>query len=285
MNYSWDERFLVDLSFREDASSQFGADNRWAPFWSAGLGWNLHHEKFLKDKDWLQQLKIRGSYGLTGSQNYDPYQSITTYKYLTGERYHYSVGAIVMAMGNRELSWQRTLQQNYGLDLTLWKERVDLSADYYIKTSKDVLTSVTLPPSLGFSSYMDNLGEVENRGWELNLKVTILKNQKNSLYWSVNGSAIHNKNKLLKISNALQAYNEKQDDLTTTGEQKDGVNRPRVRYMEGASMNSIWVNKSLGIDPVTGNEIFKARNGDIVSEWSTDNCRLYGFGCGRNFRN
>ena len=276
LNYSWDERFLVDLSFREDASSQFGADNRWAPFWSAGLGWNLHHEKFLKDKDWLQQLKIRGSYGLTGSQNYDPYQSITTYKYLTGERYHYSVGAIVMAMGNRELSWQRTLQQNYGLDLTLWKERVDLSADYYIKTSKDVLTSVTLPPSLGFSSYMDNLGEVENRGWELNLKVTILKNQKNSLYWSVNGSAIHNKNKLLKISNALQAYNEKQDDLTTTGEQKDGVNRPRVRYMEGASMNSIWVNKSLGIDPVTGNEIFKARNGDIVSEWSTDNYVIAG---------
>lgn len=117
----------------------------------------------------------------------------------------------------------------------------------------------------------DNLGEVENRGWELNLKVAILKNQKNSLYWSVNGSAIHNKNKLLKISNALRAYNETQDELTATGEQKDGVNRPRVRYMEGASMNSIWVNQSLGIDPATGNEIFKARNGDIVSEWSTAN--------------
>lgn len=134
-----------------------------------------------------------------------------------------------------------------------------------------MLTAVTLPPSLGFSSYMDNLGEVENRGWELNLKVAILKNQKNSLYWSVNGSAIHNKNKLLKISNALRAYNETQDELTATGEQKDGVNRPRVRYMEGASMNSIWVNQSLGIDPATGNEIFKARNGDIVSEWSTAN--------------
>lgn len=271
LNYSYDERFLVDLSFREDASSQFGSDNRWAPFWSAGLGWNLHHEKFLKNVNWLQQLKIRGSYGLTGSQNYDPYQAITTYEYLTGERYHYAVGAIVMAMGNRDLSWQRTLQQNYGVDLTLWGDRIDLSADYYIKTSKDVLTAVTLPPSLGFSSYMDNLGEVENRGWELNLKVAILKNQKNSLYWSVNGSAIHNKNKLLKISNALRAYNETQDELTATGEQKDGVNRPRVRYMEGASMNSIWVNQSLGIDPATGNEIFKARNGDIVSEWSTAN--------------
>ena len=83
----------------------FGSDNRWAPFWSAGLGWNLHHEKFLKNVNWLQQLKIRGSYGLTGSQNYDPYQAITTYGYLTGERYHYAVGAIVMAMGNRDLSW------------------------------------------------------------------------------------------------------------------------------------------------------------------------------------
>ena len=75
LNYSWDERYLFDLSFREDASSQFGADKRWAPFWSAGLGWNLHNEHFMEGVDWLQQFKIRGSYGLTGSQNYDPIPS------------------------------------------------------------------------------------------------------------------------------------------------------------------------------------------------------------------
>lgn len=152
LNYSWDERYLFDLSFREDASSQFGADKRWAPFWSAGLGWNLHNEHFMEGVDWLQQFKIRGSYGLTGSQNYDPYQAITTYEYLTQDRYHFAVGAIAKAMGNRNLAWQRTWQQNYGLDLTLWKNRIDISADYYIKTSKDVLTAVTLAPSLGFSS-------------------------------------------------------------------------------------------------------------------------------------
>ena len=173
LNYSWDERYLFDLSFREDASSQFGADKRWAPFWSAGLGWNLHNEHFMEGVDWLQQFKIRGSYGLTGSQNYDPYQAITTYEYLTQDRYHFAVGAIAKAMGNRNLAWQRTWQQNYGLDLTLWKNRIDISADYYIKTSKDVLTAVTLAPSLGFSSYMDNLGEVENRGYELSLRATI----------------------------------------------------------------------------------------------------------------
>lgn len=256
LNYSWDERYLFDLSFREDASSQFGADKRWAPFWSAGLGWNLHNEHFMEGVDWLQQFKIRGSYGLTGSQNYDPYQAITTYEYLTQDRYHFAVGAIAKAMGNRNLAWQRTWQQNYGLDLTLWKNRIDISADYYIKTSKDVLTAVTLAPSLGFSSYMDNLGEVENRGYELSLRATLIRDQSKKIFWSVNGSAIHNKNKLLKISNALKAYNETSDSELDKEPNTDGkkseVNRPRVRYVEGASMNSIWVNHSLGIDPATG---------------------------------
>lgn len=275
LNYSWDERYLFDLSFREDASSQFGADKRWAPFWSAGLGWNLHNEHFMEGVDWLQQFKIRGSYGLTGSQNYDPYQAITTYEYLTQDRYHFAVGAIAKAMGNRNLAWQRTWQQNYGLDLTLWKNRIDISADYYIKTSKDVLTAVTLAPSLGFSSYMDNLGEMENRGYELSLRATLIRDQSKKIFWSVNGSAIHNKNKLLKISNALKAYNETSDSELDKEPNTDGkkseVNRPRVRYVEGASMNSIWVNHSLGIDPATGKEIFVARNGDLVTDWSSAN--------------
>ena len=275
LNYSWDERFLFDFSFREDASSQFGADKRWAPFWSAGIGWNLHHEKFMENLGWVQQFKIRGSYGLTGGQNYDPYQAMTTYEYANSERYHYAVGATVMAMGNEDLKWQRTWQQNYGVDLTLWDERIEFSADYYIKTSKDVLTDVTLPPSLGFQSYMDNLGEVENRGYELDLRLTLLKNPAQQLYWSVNATAIHNTNKLVKISNALKAYNEEQDNEISADldwdEEMSKVNRPRVRYVEGASMNSIWVNKSLGIDPATGREMFETPDGKIVSDWSTDN--------------
>lgn len=74
LNYSYDERYLLDLSFREDASSRFGSDKRWAPFWSVGLGWNLHNEEFLKNVTFINRLKIRGSYGLTGSQNYNPYR-------------------------------------------------------------------------------------------------------------------------------------------------------------------------------------------------------------------
>ena len=271
LNYSYDERYLLDLSFREDASSRFGSDKRWAPFWSVGLGWNLHNEGFLKNVTFINRLKIRGSYGLTGSQNYNPYQAMTTYKYLTGERYHHTVGAEVMALGNEKLGWQRTLQQNYGVDIDLWDERINFTGNYYIKLSKDVLTTVTLPPSLGFNSYMDNLGEVKNYGYELNLRVALVKNLSKQLYWSVNATALHNKNKLLKISNALRACNDDQDEDTMSGSKSKESNRPKVRYVEGKSMNSIWVNQSLGVDPATGNELFQAVNGDIVTTWSTDN--------------
>ena len=271
VNYSYDERYLLDLSFREDASSRFGSDKRWAPFWSVGLGWNLQNESFLKDVTFINRLKIRGSYGLTGSQNYNPYQAMTTYKYLTGERYHHTVGAEVLALGNEKLGWQRTLQQNYGLDIDLWDERINFTGNYYVKLSKDVLTAVTLPPSLGFGSYMDNLGEVKNYGYELSLRVALLKNPSKQLYWSVNATALHNKNKLMKISNALRAYNDDQDEDTMSGSKKKESNRPKVRYIEGKSMNSIWVNQSLGVDPATGYELFQAVNGDIVTTWSTDN--------------
>lgn len=271
INYSFDERYLIDLSFREDASSRFGSDSRWAPFWSAGLGWNLHKEHFMKDAKWLNELKLRATYGLTGSQEYDPCQAITTYQYLTGQRYHYGVGAKLLAMGNEELTWQRTNEKNFGVDLALFKNRFELSYDYYIKTSKDVLTAVTLPPSLGFTTYMANLGEVENKGWELSARAVLLKSNTHKLHWSVFGSMIHNKNKLLKISNALRAYNDTQDAAITDGKKEDHVSVPKVRFVEGESINSIWVNESLGIDPLTGRELFLTKDGRIVSDWSAKN--------------
>ena len=277
VNYSYDERYLLDLSFREDASSRFGAKKRWAPFWSAGLGWNVHNEKFMEaTSSWLNELKIRGTYGMTGSQEYDPYQAITTYQYLTSNRYHYGVGAVLMGMGNEDLTWQRTNQTNLGIDLAMLKNRIELSFDYYVKTSKDVLTAVTLPPSLGFSTYMANLGEVENKGFEISARAKILQMPEKRLYWSVNGSIVHNKNKLLKISESLRAYNEKQDmSMSEEGEAEGtfakSTSAPRVRFVEGASINSIWVNKSLGVDPKTGMEIFENKDGSVTTEWKTDN--------------
>ena len=270
VNYSYDERYLLDLSFREDASSRFGANNRWAPFWSAGIGWNMANEPFMKEQNIINLLKLRATYGLTGSQNFDPYQAMTTYEYLTGLRYHYGVGATLMAIGNDDLAWQRTHETNVGIDLGLWNDRLQLTFDYYVKNTKDLLTSVTLPPSLGFTSYMANLGEVQNKGWELNLKATVIKDNANKLYWSLFGSMIHNTNKLMKISDALKAYNDTQD-TSMSQSSSNNVRNPRVRFVEGESINSIWVNQSLGVDPLTGREMFLYRQGNKVSTWSVDN--------------
>ena len=268
-NYSFDERFLADLSIREDASSRFGAKNRWASFWSVGAGWNLHNEAFIKTVQWINLFKIRASYGITGSQNYNPNQALTTYRYFTGERYHNAVGVGVITLGNDKLKWQRKQKQNYGLDLELWNNRITLNANYYIETSTDELTSVTLPPSLGFASYMENLGEVENKGFDASMRLTLLRDPAKRLHWSVTANAVHNTNKLKKISNALTAYNDVMDrEVSGTGET---ANRPRVRFVEGQSMNTIWVNKSLGVDPATGYELFMAKNGDVVSTWSAEN--------------
>ena len=271
LNYSYDERYLLDLSFREDASSRFGADKRWAPFWSAGIGWNLHNETFMKSLSWINQLKLRATYGLTGSQNFDPYQAMTTYRYLTGQRYHFGVGTTLMAMGNDDLAWQRTHETNIGFDLGLLKDRFQLTFDYYNKDTKDLLTTVTLPPSLGFSTYMANLGEVQNRGFEISARAVLIQNQAQKLYWSVFGSMIHNKNKLLKISDSLKAYNDTQDAAMNANSSDAKTSAPRVRYVEGESINSIWVNQSLGVDPLTGREMFLDKNGNKVSSWNAAN--------------
>ena len=112
------------------------------------------------------------------------------------------LGAVVMAMGNESLGWQRTTQWNYGLDFDLWNNRVNVTANYYIKNSKDVLTAVTLPPSLGFGSYMDNLGEVENRGYELNARVALIENRANNLYpaeWRIRSGYLPEEGNILNI--------------------------------------------------------------------------------------
>lgn len=271
LNYSFDERYLLDLSFREDASSRFGADKRWAPFWSAGIGWNMHNEAFMKSLSWINRLKLRATYGLTGSQNFDPYQAMTTYQYLTGQRYHFGVGSTLMAIGNDNLAWQRTQEMNVGFDLALLNDRFQLTFDYYNKNTKDLLTAVTLPPSLGFSTYMANLGEVQNRGYEISARAVLIQNQAQKLYWSVFGSMIHNKNKLLKISESLKAYNDTQDAAMNANSSDVNTRAPRVRYVEGESINSIWVNQSLGVDPLTGREMFLDKNGNKVSSWNANN--------------
>ena len=272
LGYTYDERFLLDFSVRSDGSSLYGSNNRWGTFWSLGLGYNLHHEKFMERLTFINLLKIRGSIGTTGGQNFNPYQSMAMYSYnddrISSISYSGYIGAILKAFGNKNLRWQEVEKQNVGLDFELFDRRLTGSFNVYNDISKDVLIDVTLAPSLGFSSYKENLGEVKNSGVELTLKGTVIRDREREIYWDIMYNLAHNKNKVTKINQALTAFNDKQD--------AEVKNKPVIRYKEGLSQNTIWANESLGIDPATGEEIFLDMNGNKVNEWDAANYKPFG---------
>lgn len=259
-NYSYDDKYMADLSLRYNGSSVFGSDNRWGTFWSTGLGWNMHKEGFIKRLGFINLMKLRASYGLTGSQNFNPYQAKATYKFYSDIVYDNITGAYLMAMANNKLKWQQTGELNVGLDLQLFNS-LNVVVDVYRSTTKDALLAMTLPTSTGFNSYQENLGNVENKGFDATLNWRFFK-AKNA-YASIHATVGHNVNKVTKINDALKAFNDKQDSENTTS--------PILRYEEGQSMSVIWAVRSLGIDPATGKELFLKKDGVTTTyNYSTD---------------
>ena len=264
-NYSYDERYLFDASLRFNGASVFGSDNRWGTFWSAGAGWNLHKESFMEWADWLTLCKFRITYGLTGNQNFSPYQSKATYKFYDNIIYDNISGAYLMGMPNPNLKWQQTGDFTVGLDLSLWR-RLNLRFDYYDSRTRDALIAMSIPTSTGFTSYMENLGNVQNRGIEATLNWRFF--QKGQSFMSLTGSIAHNENKVTKISDALSSFNREQDAENTTS--------PILRYEEGQSMTAIWAVRSLGIDPATGREMFLKKDGTTTYDYTTDDYIIAG---------
>lgn len=269
-NYSFKNKYLLDATVRVDGSSKFGVDNKLAPFWSVGLGWNLHNEPFLKGSV-ISQLRLRTSTGLTGSVDFDPYLSKTTYQYYQDNWYSSGIGATVKSYGNENLSWQKTLMTDIGIELGLFKDRIYISPRYYRKKTNDILADVILPPSTGFQSYKENLGDMENNGFELNMRLDALRKKD----WSLNFTAnfTRNTNKIVRISNALKRYNDRANEAQTSEDYK-GV--PLLRYAEGQSINAIYAVKSLGIDPQSGREIFVKRDGSLTYDWNVRDITVVG---------
>jgi TonB-linked SusC/RagA family outer membrane protein len=261
VNYSYRNKYMADLSGRIDGSSKFGNDNKTAPFWALGIGWNVHKEDFLLNSA-ISTLRLRLSTGITGQVNFPPYQSKTTYDYYTGNWYSTGIGAVVTTFGNEGLKWQKTNNYDVGVDLGVLRDRLYVSARYYQKITHGMLADISLPPSTGFTSYKENLGDIRNTGAEMNLKVTAFKNRD----WTVNliANLVHNENKILKISNSLKAYNDKADQEQTSGDYKGA---PLLRFNEGQSMNAIYAVRSMGIDPENGKEIFVKKDGTYTYTW------------------
>lgn len=264
-NTIWDNKYFLDLIYRYEGSSRFGKNQRFAPFWSVGGGCNIHNEKFMKGTP-VQLLKLRASVGYLGNINFNPYQALTTYSYNSSYFYGKGTGATPITIGNPDLKWERTLSTNIGLDFTAFRGRVDLSADYYIKNTDNLLLDITKAPSVGVTTSRENIGEVQNKGFELRLRTIPIQNK--DWQWSLGLTYALNKNKIKKISNSLREQNEKN--------QSDNGVAPLPIYEEGQSLTALKVVPSAGIDPSTGQEIFIKRNGAYTFVYDTNDKVIFG---------
>ena len=263
LNYSFDNIYLLDASVRWDGSSEFGSDKRFAPFGSFGAGINIHNYEFMKNWGKLNLLKIRGTYGETGKVNFPAYVARTSFKILSDEWYKTGYGATLMALGNKNLTWETTKEYNIGVEIGLLQDLIYLDATYYRKKTVDLINDVTIPSSTGFTTYSDNIGEVENKGFELNFRSNIIR--KENLFVALFANLAHNENKILKISESLKAYNNSVDQHFKDNKESE----PFLKYVEGGSLTSIFGMRSLGIDPATGEEIFLKRNGSQTKTWNS----------------
>lgn len=257
--YTYDNRYYLDLSWRMDGSSLLGSDNRFAPFWSTGIGWNVHNEKWFKNHKILNTLRLRLSYGLMGSQNFTSESAYTTYKYRPGNRYFNWTAAELMGLGNSDLTWQKTKQFNLGIEFGFLQNRITGQIDFYTKNTNNLLSSMELPHSTGFDSYMENIGAMKNNGFELSLNGYIIRDYDRKINWSVGGQLVYNWNEITKLSDAIMEQNKKY--------MEQNVDISSLFYV-GRPMSAIYAVQSAGIDPSTGMEVFLDKNGNVTRKFN-----------------
>ena len=267
--YSYDNRYMADATIKGSASSVFGTKNHWGLFWSAGLAWNIHNERWMKDKvSWINQLKLRASLGSSGNQNYTSNVALPVYTYYSSAYYSGFTGAALNNMANPELGWEEKMDYNVGIDFRTRSLNVILDA--YIADTQNLVFSRTILPSTGFLSTNDNMGKVRNKGLEASVSWTFYR--RGASYISLFGKTAVNDNRVLEISDVLKSYNEQQKARA----KETGMVDPVIQYYDGMPLHSIWVVRSLGINSADGHEIFLDRNGNITTTWNPSN--LYNCG-------
>ena len=246
--YAYDNRYLIDATFRSDGASVFGTSKKFTSIWSVGLAWNVHNENFFKAAgySWINSFRIRGSIGNPGNQNFSDYISTRVYRYNNDNRNPFGASVLVANYGNDQLKWQKTVDRNIGLDLQLFADRLRINADYFNKNTDPLLVFVTLPSSAGATSLAQNLGAQNTKGFTLTANYAVWRTRE--LNWLVNINMRQIKSRYKNIGNSLADFN------------KNNKSRNLIRYYDGASPSDLWAVRSQGIDPATGREIFLNSN-------------------------
>ena len=252
VNYSYDDKYYASFSFRRDGSSRLSPDTRWGNFWSLSASWRLSQERFMQPlKSVLSDLKLRASYGVNGNlpSSYYGYQST----YTTGAFYSGKPSPWESTLGNEELTWEKNYALTLGLDIGLFS-RVNVSLDWYTRTTKDLLMSKQLNSISGFSSLLTNVGQMRNTGVELEVRSNNIKTKDFS--WTTAFNLSHNKNKILKLADLPWFV--------------DG----RYVRKEGYPFNTIYLREYAGVDPETGSALYydnqQDENGNYTKNKVTD---------------
>lgn len=265
LNYAYKQKYSVDFSMRIDAASQFGKNNRFAPFWSAGLRWNIEKEKFIKDLNIFDMLALRASYGITGSQDFNSYQSLQMYSYDGLTDYYKSsdvIGAALYGIGNPDLKWQQKDNYNVSLDFSILNNFLSGKVEYYQEYTKNTLLDFSIAPSTGFESMKNNLGKISNKGYEATIRIMPYSNVSKQAYWNISFTGAHNASRIEEISNAMKARNEYTRQYV--------FDKPLPQYENGYSQSMIWGVQSMGIDPSTGYELFMNRDGSTTYNYNVN---------------
>lgn len=198
--YSYDNRYMISATIRSDASSRLADGHKWHTYPAVSLGWNISKESFMKDVPVINALKLRAGYGQTSNQSVSPYATLGL---LSTRPYNFgatnATGYYVSTLPNPNLGWEYSITKNFGLDFSLLKSRLSGTFEYYITDTKDILLSVNLPVTSGVSSYMGNVGEMQNKGWELSLNGVILEDN-NGWTWEAGINLYGNKNELVSLA-------------------------------------------------------------------------------------
>lgn len=254
-DYDFDNKYYISGSVRTDGSSRFHKDNRWGTFWSMGASWRLTQEEFMKStSNWLNNLKLKFSYGQVGNDNVDYYAYQGLYDTTI---YESSIGVTQSQLANPEVKWENNIQMNVGIDFTVFN-KFSGSVEFFQRKSKDLLLDVPLAPSIGMSSVLRNVGDIKNYGWEFDLNYRAITTKNFSWDMTLNATT---------YKNVITSLPSKEENFTRGAAQ--------FKWVENGSRFDIYMPKYAGVNPDNGrNQWWKFTfddNGNITSQEKTEN--------------
>lgn len=249
VNYNFDQKYILGLSDRIDGSSRFGANHKYGSFPAISAGWVASEENFLKDNKFINYLKLKASYGATGNNEIGDYPSLALYTFAA---YGGQAGQIPSQLGNPDLKWETTIGTDVGVEFTILNNRLDVEFDYYTRKTKDLLLEVQVPGTTGFSTQLQNVGNLYNKGFEFEITSTNISTK--NLKWITTLNFSRNTNKVTNLDGQVIG---------------DDVNKA----IEGQPLGVFYAREFAGADPATGDALYykNTTNADGSKDRSTTN--------------